>query len=377
MARARLIQDKQDLSAEHHALFDELAALRGRISGPSTIVLHSPGLAGPWNDVGEYLHRKSIVEPRLAEIAVCATAREYDCPYVWAAHVPLVRKAGGWEKTLAAIRDGGSTNALPLDEARVVQYVRQLLQTNRVDNDLFALMVQKHGVRWLVELTTWIGRYGALAGILNAFELDPAAGSDPLPELERSPRSVAPDVLGEPRAAPITKREQVAENDLTFFDAVAEGRGSVRGPFSFLMYSPELCEAIVEVSDYLRHDSSLSAAHRELATVAVAREKECSFVWAAHAPAARNAGVAEKTISAVRQSGMTEALPAADAAIVEYVRQMLRSHRVTQTLFEELLNMHTIAWLVELSALIGHYGVITSILNVFEVGPAANAEKLM
>jgi hypothetical protein len=39
--------------------------------------------------------------------------------------------------------------------------------------------------------------------------------------------------------------------------------------------------------------------------------------------------------------------------------------------------MHTIAWLVELSALIGHYGVITSILNVFEVGPAANAEKLM
>ena len=46
---------------EHYALFDELAALRGRISGPSTVMLHSPSLAGPWNEVSEYLHRDSFV----------------------------------------------------------------------------------------------------------------------------------------------------------------------------------------------------------------------------------------------------------------------------------------------------------------------------
>jgi hypothetical protein len=63
MARVKLIVNKEDLAPEPHALFDRLAALRGRISGPSTVVLHSPGLARPWNEISEYLHRESIVEP--------------------------------------------------------------------------------------------------------------------------------------------------------------------------------------------------------------------------------------------------------------------------------------------------------------------------
>src|SRR5512138_785677 len=63
MARVKLIVNRKDVAPEHHALFDTLAALRGRISGPSTVVLHSPGLAGPWNEISEYLHRQSIVEP--------------------------------------------------------------------------------------------------------------------------------------------------------------------------------------------------------------------------------------------------------------------------------------------------------------------------
>src|SRR5437588_5572358 len=105
MARVKLIVSRDDIAAEHHAIFDELAALRGRISGPSTIVLHSPGLAKPWNEISEYLHRMSIVEPQHAELAVCATAREYDCAYIWAAHVPAARKAGVAEATISAVRD--------------------------------------------------------------------------------------------------------------------------------------------------------------------------------------------------------------------------------------------------------------------------------
>jgi hypothetical protein len=53
MARVKLIVNKEDIAPEHYALFDKLAALRGRISGPSTVVLNSPGLAGPWNEISE------------------------------------------------------------------------------------------------------------------------------------------------------------------------------------------------------------------------------------------------------------------------------------------------------------------------------------
>ena len=108
MARVKLIQEKSDLPSQYHDVFNELAALRGRISGPSSVVLHSIDLAHPWNGISEFLHRKSIVEPEYAELAVCTSARAWDCAYVWAAHVPAALQAGvsqGAIDAIAAFRD--------------------------------------------------------------------------------------------------------------------------------------------------------------------------------------------------------------------------------------------------------------------------------
>src|SRR3989441_13230615 len=151
MARVKLIVNKEDVVPEHHALFDQLAALRGRISGPSTVVLHSPGLARPWNEISEYLHRDSIVEPQHAELAVCATAREKDCGYIWNAHVPLARKAGLGAATIDAVRDRRSVDGLPSAERAVILYVRQLLQNNRAATDVFEHLLKAHYPAWLVE----------------------------------------------------------------------------------------------------------------------------------------------------------------------------------------------------------------------------------
>ena len=382
MARVKLIQNREDVAPEHYALFDELAALRGRISGPSTVVLHSPGLARPWNEVSEYLHGLSIVEPRHAELAVSATAREYDCGYIWAAHVPQARKAGVSEKTITAVGDRQPLDGLVAEEASVVSYVRQLLRDNRVESGVFDSLLQAHGARWMVELTCWIGRYGALAGILNAFDVSPAPGAVPLPAPPSAPVDSAlgssSDLpLAQPRLAPIAAREQVAEQDRSVFDAVAEGRGSVRGPFAILMYSPPLCQRIFDVSNYLRFMSELSPRQRELATIATAREKDCPYVWAAHAPAARTEGIDDSTVAIVRDRGGLEALAPAERDIVDYTRQVLREHRVTQDVFDRLRDEHGEPWLVELTALIGHYVMVTGILNAIEVAAAADAERLI
>ena len=380
MARVKLIQNREDVAPDYYALFDRLAALRGRISGPSTIVLHSPGLALPWNEISEYLHSDSVVEARLAELAVCATAREYDCGYIWAAHVPAARKAGVEEASIEAVRDRSGLESLATDERTVVDYVRQLLQRNRVDDAVFQSLLQAHEARWLVELTVWIGRYGALAGILNAFEVRPAAGAEALPESAESagsPSGIRPlPPFSALRLPLLTARENVADEDRPVFDAVAEGRGSVRGPFAVLMYAPPLCRRIFDVSNYLRFDSALSPAVRELATIATAREKDCPYVWAAHAPAARREGVSEPTIAVVRDRGDVDVLPATERDVVEYARQALGAHRVTQDLFDRLRERHGVPWLVELTALIGHYGMVTNLLNATGVAPAAGAEWL-
>jgi len=379
VARVKLIQTRGDIAPEHHALFDELAALRGRISGPSTVVLHSPGLARPWNEVSEALHGLSIVEAAHAELAVCATAREHDCGYIWAAHLPRAREAGVTPETIAALRERGALDGLPAEEATLVRYVRQLLQDNRVERNVFDPLLGIHGTRWLVELTVWIGRYAALAGILNSFEVSAAAGADQLPPAAPATPSRRTAQSGPgpvPRVAPITAREQVDEPDRAVFDAVAEGRGSVRGPFSLLMYSPPLCRSIFDVSNYLRFGSKLSPRARELATIAAAREKDCPYVWAAHAPAARREGVADPLIAAIREHGELAAFPAADRDVVAHARAVLQAHRVPQDLFDRLVEAHGVPWLVELTALIGHYGLVCAVLNAFEVAPAPDAEAL-
>jgi 4-carboxymuconolactone decarboxylase len=108
----------------------------------------------------------------------------------------------------------------------------------------------------------------------------------------------------------------------------------------------------------------------------VAREKDCPYVWASHVVAARKAGVSEPAIAAVRERGALAALAQDEADIIDYVRQLHRSHRVTQALFDRLCARHGIPWLVELTALIGHYGMVTAQLNAFEVAPRADGERL-
>jgi 4-carboxymuconolactone decarboxylase len=379
MPRVKLIVGKEDIAPEHHALFEELAALRGRISGPSTVVLHSPALARPWNDVSEYLHRDSIVEPPHAELAVCATARERDCGYVWNAHVPLARKAGVPASTIDAVRARGPVSGMSDAERAVVLYVRQLLQTNRVDSDVFDRLLKDRTAQWMVELTAWIGRYAALSGILNAFEL---AHPNPVDALPALPRPAAPAKARPPLAAPrvtyITRRDQVPREQHDAFDAITAGRrgGIVVGPFGLLLYSPVLAVRHLAVGNYLRFASSVKADAGELAICATAREKDCPYVWAAHAPAARRAGVSEAAVAAVRDRGDSASLPAAERDVVDYVRELLRTCVVEPSLFDRLRERHGVTWLVELTCLIGHYGIVCGILNAFEVAPAPDAERL-
>ncbi len=54
----------------------------------------------------------------------------------------------------------------------------------------------------------------------------------------------------------------------------------------------------------------------------------------------------------------------------------LRPNAVAPVLFDRLQGRHGVPWLVELTCLIGHYGIVASILNAFEVAPAPDAEAL-
>jgi hypothetical protein len=68
-----------------------------------------------------------------------------------------------------------------VEHREIVTYTRELIRTNRVDQAAFDVVLKRHGVQWLVELTAAANYYGLLCGIVNAFEVPAPPDGDKLP----------------------------------------------------------------------------------------------------------------------------------------------------------------------------------------------------
>ncbi|HVB06230.1 MAG TPA: carboxymuconolactone decarboxylase family protein [Acidimicrobiales bacterium] len=181
MPRIELLNDKSLLPEEQHAEFDAIVEVLHRVGGPFAILLRSPGLAQKVMAAGAQVRLGSILESKQRELTILAVAREKDGAYEWASHVETARKGGLGEETIEAVRHAADVSGLPDDDRDIVEYVRQLLRTNKVEQPLFDALRERKGERWLVELTATIGQYQYITAINNAFDLQPAPDADQLP----------------------------------------------------------------------------------------------------------------------------------------------------------------------------------------------------
>jgi 4-carboxymuconolactone decarboxylase len=180
MARVDQITEKAQLAPEYHYLYDRIAQARGRVGGPYSILLHTPGIADKVDALSASLRGDSQLTAAEFVLAALAVARVKDCLFVWSVQVPNARKAGVSDAAIAAIRDRQATG-LTDDQADLVSFAQQVIGANRVDQALFERLKGRHGVRWLVDLTVTAGHFGLISGVNNAFEVPPSPGEDSLP----------------------------------------------------------------------------------------------------------------------------------------------------------------------------------------------------
>jgi 4-carboxymuconolactone decarboxylase len=107
------------------------------------------------------------------------TAREFDAVYVWGAQTGSARRQGVPETTITAIREKHS-RGIPAEDAQIVDFTRQLLQTHRVDDAVIKALQERFGNDGLIQLTGAIGYYSMLAMTVNACELEAAPGAEVL-----------------------------------------------------------------------------------------------------------------------------------------------------------------------------------------------------
>jgi 4-carboxymuconolactone decarboxylase len=162
----------------------------------------------------------------------------------------------------------------------------------------------------------------------------------------------------------VTDREQVPEDQRPVWDAIVASRGSVRGPFALLMHSPEVAGRIAHVGTFVRFESSLDATVRELAAMVTAHLLDCDYERAAHERQAREAGVPEATLQAVRDNRF-EAVDAEYRWLCDLTRQLVVDHRIAPAALAAAQERLGARGLVELTATIGYYAMIAATLNAF------------
>lgn len=178
-----MLTDKSDVLPEQHEEFDAITEVLGGVRGPFSVLAHSPGLAEKVMRAGAQVRLGSTLKPRERELAIIATSREKDASYEWNSHVATGRRQGLSEATIDIVRSKGDVSGLDEDERDIVEFVRELLRTNRVRQRLFDALVARHSDRWVVELAATVGQYQYIAAINNTFEVLPGPDADPLPIL--------------------------------------------------------------------------------------------------------------------------------------------------------------------------------------------------
>jgi 4-carboxymuconolactone decarboxylase len=170
----------------------------------------------------------------------------------------------------------------------------------------------------------------------------------------------------------VESKESLAPEHPKGYDAIVKSRGEVRGCFPALLHVPTIADHTASLGGYLRFDGKLEPKVRTLAALTVSRELDCIHEWAAGVKNAEKNRVSRETLVAVHQRQPTTGLPLDEAEIVDYVRALLDSHRVTEPAFQSMLARLGVAGIVELTATIGYNSMISCTLNAFELSSSPN-----
>lgn len=179
-----------------------------------------------------------------------------------------------------------------------------------------------------------------------------------------------------PRIAPVTGKSDVPAEHHAVVDHVMQVFGGVRGPFSMLLHSPQLATQMLGLVTFFRDASVVEPRLRSIAILSAVREREAAYVWAAQVAAARRNGLADDVIDLLRSKGDPGKLPAEEREIVTFTRQLMRTNRVGQALFDALVKRRGSQWMVELTAAANYFALLSGIVNAFEVPAPPDGDKL-
>jgi 4-carboxymuconolactone decarboxylase len=143
----------------------------GRLLGPFNVMLYSPAVGGPLQELGSALRFRTGFTTREREIAILVVAAGHRSDYEWYAHERVGRQAGLSEAELTALRTGTDPVLADARERIIHEAARALTTDGDLSAPIFAEAKATLGRAAMVELVTLVGYYQTLALQLRVFRI--------------------------------------------------------------------------------------------------------------------------------------------------------------------------------------------------------------
>ena len=152
------------------------------------------------------------------------------------------------------------------------------------------------------------------------------------------------------------------------FEAVIALRGRLLNIHRLLANQPAALSAFMGMSEYVRDNSSLPADLRELAILTTSLALNVRYEWFHHAPLARQAGVSDEQLHALRSGADIDVFSRPQRSVIQYAREASRFHVLSDAAFVELREILTTGQIIDLALTVGWYHLCATILVPMRIG---------
>ena len=184
-SRSRLPLPKREALDEqgkrvYDSVLDPKRPTLAGFQGPAGIWLHSPRVGESFREMNRILRNEVPLAPRLRELAILVTAREFDSQFEWTAHEPVALKEGLDPEILDAVKFRKAVSEAPEKETAIIAFGRELFRDRKVRPKTYAEMLRVFGQTAVVNITALMANYAFTAVMLTAFDQQLHEGRKPL-----------------------------------------------------------------------------------------------------------------------------------------------------------------------------------------------------
>ncbi|HMA74234.1 MAG TPA: carboxymuconolactone decarboxylase [Xanthobacteraceae bacterium] len=136
------------------------------------------------------------------------------------------------------------------------------------------------------------------------------------------------------------------------------------GPFNAYARSPSLGLLLLQVSDYVRFNSSLPPRLSEFAIMIAARQWSQPYEWRAHYPLAIKGGLDRQILVDLGAGARPQGMKEDEAALYDFCTELYRDKNVTDAAFKAALAKFGERGIMDLIGIIGYYDIASMALIV-------------